>query len=189
MDPLEKGDATNKRERWELFVEEFDPQASTRDVWRTYGDLRAVLMKPILQVEEQAFVGPASFAHFAAFTQRYTAPGVHLYSHMFFHHSCVIIEKFKSVGLYKNEVIEAMNSYIKRYLDKHSAKNGWGTEMTYDVMLNSRRRLGDILRDINEIMADAIEKDNFKTGTWAEMRELHLDTGDEDDGNSDMDVE
>ena len=99
-DPLEKHDATKKRKRWEAFLDESDPRASTKEVWSTYEELRVLLLKPILSRDEQALVGPKSFAHFMAFTQSYTASDVHLYSHLFFHHAPAIVRTFKSVGLY-----------------------------------------------------------------------------------------
>ena len=174
-DPLEKHDATNKRKRWEAFLDEFDPRASTKEVWSTYEELRVLLLKPILSHDEQALVGPKSFAHFMAFTQSYTASDVHLYSHLFFHHAPAIVRTFKSVGVYKNEVIEAMNAQIKRYLDRHSAKGGWGTEMTNDVIVQSRRRLGDIHRDITAIVDTAIDNRQFERGSWLELRSRHVD--------------
>ena len=50
-------------------------------------------------------------------------------------------KNFGSIGLYRNEAEECVNSEHKRHLDKHSATGGWGTSMAYDVMLFSLRKL------------------------------------------------
>ena len=118
-----------------------DPCEDTRNVWDTYSSLRIILSKQMLTAAERDMVGPLTFQHFFNFRKRFTSRRVHLYAHLYFQHATSMVRQFGSLGLYRNEAEECVNSEHKRHLDRHSAKGGWGSSMTYDVMLYSLRKL------------------------------------------------
>ena len=130
-----------EKTRWEAFVDFVDPCQETRNVWDSYGSLRVLLSKQMLSDSERQIVGPLTFQYFYNFRRRYSSRRVHLYCHLYFLHATSMVKRFGSLGLYRNEAEECVNSEHKRHLDKHSAKGGWGSSMTYDVMQYSLRKL------------------------------------------------
>ena len=127
--------------RWQVFQEYMDPQEETANVWRSYESLRPLISKQLPTKDEQKLIGPKTFALFFAFVVRYETCDVHLYMHLYFAHASEMMRLFGSIGLYRNEAEECVNSEHKAHMDRHSSKGGWGTSMTRDVLLFSMRKI------------------------------------------------
>ena len=167
---FEKDNVYSDRSRWQAFVEfvELKPakRAKLAEVWRTYETVRALILKQMPTKAEREFFGAATFQHFVAYRRVYSARFVHLYSHLFFAHAPKMMERLGSIGLYRNEAEEAVNSEHKRYIDNHSAKGGFGRSMCLDVMMYSLRKMFRAWDDAGLYM-DSEELASLEKVSWS----------------------
>ena len=160
-----------EKKMWEAFVEYMEPTADRRgalhNVWRTYDILRDLMSTQLPTIAERDQIGPLTFQHFLAFRRIYAVRHVHLYSHLYFAHATPMMQTLGSVGLFRNESEENVNSEHKRYVDHHSTKGGLGRSMTQEVMQYSQRKLYRAL-DTAGLDVDEEELEGLAKVTWPE---------------------
>jgi hypothetical protein len=142
FDPVEDGDG------------EMVPNPATVSVWECIEPLRNLYMKMYPSPEEQAMIGPLTLQYFVAFRLRYKEKDVHFYLHYMFGHLCSLMQRYKSVGLLRNEAEEGIMSEDKVYVEGRTHRYGCGYDLCEELIDYYQRKIFRRTKDAFDVKVD-----------------------------------